>query len=61
MKKEFLILKEQAEKQGLRGDAFADVQKAVRAALNDASGQDFVYIGGSNFVVGEALPVFTKQ
>ena len=54
-------LKEQAEKQGLRGDAFADVQKAVRAALNDASGQDFVYIGGSNFVVGEALPVFTKQ
>lgn len=34
------------------------VPEAVRKALASAAAHDMVYIGGSNFVVGEALPLF---
>lgn len=53
-----LKLKEQAERTGLNGKAYSTVEQAVKLALGEAGEKDFVFIGGSNFVVGEALPVF---
>lgn len=40
---------------GLEGRCFGTVTEAYRAALNDASPEDFVFVGGSNYVVGEVL------
>lgn len=51
-------LKIQAESYNLNGDVYSSVEQAVRAAIHDAVRDDFVFIGGSNFVVGEALPLF---
>ena len=48
-------LQAKAEGYGLSGRAFASVKEAVSAAKNDASEDDFIFIGGSNFVVSEAL------
>jgi len=42
----------------LNGQAYQTVVQAVKAAINDSDPEDLVFIGGSNFVVGEALPVF---
>ena len=41
----------------LHGTAYPTVAQAVQAALHDAAPDDFIFIGGSNFVVGEALEV----
>lgn len=43
---------------GLHGTTFATVPAAVEAARSAAAPADFVYIGGSSFVVSEALPLF---
>ncbi len=45
---------------GLNGDAFESVEKALNAALSNASSEDAVFIGGSTYVVGEALTAFKK-
>jgi dihydrofolate synthase/folylpolyglutamate synthase len=42
----------------LYGKSYLSVKQSVEAALNDAAPDDFVLIGGSNFVVGEALTCF---
>ena len=34
------------------------VEEAVRKAQKEASDEDIIFIGGSNYVVGEALPLF---
>ncbi len=39
----------------LLGTAYHTVAQAVKAATSDAAPDDFILIGGSNFVVGEAL------
>ena len=51
-------LKKQAESFGLKGEAYSSVKEAVREALEESDQNDFVFIGGSNFVVGEAIPIF---
>ena len=51
-------LKKQAESFGLTGEAYVSVKEAVRGALEEADQDDFVFIGGSNFIVGEAIPIF---
>lgn len=51
-------LHEQAKKYHLKGKSFDTVEKAVKTALENAQKDDLVFIGGSNFVVGEALPLF---
>ena len=51
-------LKIQAEKAGLSGNEYSSVNLAVTAALLHAGENDIVYIGGSNFVVGEAMILF---
>lgn len=40
------------------GDVFSDVPSAVRAAQKNATDKDIIFIGGSNYVVGEALTLF---
>jgi len=51
-------LKLNAEKYGLKGQAYLSVLEAVNAAKTDAAADDLIFIGGSNFVVGEVLASF---
>lgn len=44
-----------AEAQGLRGKAYTSVSSGAEAALKVASDEDLIWIGGSTFVVAEAL------
>ena len=47
------ILKEIATAKGLKGEAYSSVQEAVSAAKAKAQSTDFIFIGGSTFVVSE--------
>ena len=49
------ILKKSALKLNLKGDAFSSVNQAFEIALNVASKEDVIYIGGSTFVIAEVL------
>ena len=49
------ILMKTAEKYALKGNAYPDVSAAVHDALRHASKDDMIFIGGSTFVVAEAL------
>jgi len=49
------ILKQAASKFELKGKVFDSVSNAYRAALEKASPKDFIYVGGSTFVVAEIL------
>ena len=51
-------LKDKAQSYGLNGLAYSSVKQAVHKAISESGENDFVLIGGSNFVVGEALPLF---
>lgn len=51
-------LKDKAQSCGLTGEAYTTVEQAVHKAISESEENDFVLIGGSNFVVGEALPLF---
>lgn len=46
-------LKERSEKYQLKGNPYPDVNKALKAALTNASEQDLIVICGSVFVIGE--------
>ena len=50
-----------ANAHGLAGAVFTTVQAAVQAALVDAGENDFLFIGGSTFVVADALPLFQEN
>ena len=49
------ILKKSALKLNLKGDTFSSVNQAFEMALNVASKEDVIYIGGSTFVIAEVL------
>lgn len=49
---------QKAQHFGLMGQAHGTVEAAVAAAIKNADKNDMVFIGGSNFVVGEAIPLF---
>lgn len=49
------ILQSEAAKYGLKGKVYASVSKAYQNALKNAAPNDFVYVGGSTFVVAEIL------
>jgi len=49
------ILKLEAEKFNLKGLAYSSVSEAYQAAKDQASNNDFIYAGGSTFVVAEIL------
>jgi len=46
---------------GLNGKAFSTIEEAIKVALNEADKEDLIFIGGSNYVVGEALSFFRKD
>jgi dihydrofolate synthase / folylpolyglutamate synthase len=48
-------LKREAGRFGLRGDSFPDVKTALHAARSDAAATDLIFIGGSTFIVAEAV------
>jgi dihydrofolate synthase/folylpolyglutamate synthase len=49
------ILMAEAASWNLKGTCFPDVQSAVRAARANASDSDLIFIGGSTFVVADAI------
>lgn len=54
-------LVEQAELAGRAGRSFLSVGEAVKAARVQANDDDLIFIGGSTFVVAEALPLFPAE
>lgn len=48
-------LKEQAAKFSLKGNCYTSVQEAKATAIQSANPKDLVFIGGSTFVVAEAI------
>jgi len=54
-------LRYQGESYCLNGQAYSSVIQAVTAAIKDSDKEDFIFIGGSNFVVGEALAIFQDK
>jgi dihydrofolate synthase/folylpolyglutamate synthase len=50
-----IVLKENATKFNLVGQTYISVSKAYEAAKENAKENDFIYIGGSTFVVAEIL------
>ncbi len=49
------ILQKQAESIGLKGKMYLSVEQAIKSAIADSETADLIFIGGSNFIVGEAL------
>jgi dihydrofolate synthase / folylpolyglutamate synthase len=49
------LLKEKAQHYGLIGESYTSVKKAYKAALSASKEQDFIYVGGSTFVVAEVI------
>jgi len=48
-------LKEEAAKYGLQGREYVSVKNAVKAAKRKAKKEDLIYVGGSIFIVAEAI------
>jgi len=49
------ILYEKAKNIGLKGEKIQDVSKAYAAALENADENDFIFVGGSTFVVADLM------
>ncbi len=49
------ILQDQAAKFNLKGEVYNSVSESYKKALQNAINSDFIYIGGSTFVVAEIL------
>lgn len=52
------FFRDQAATHGLVGEVYSTVEEAVRTAISEASPNDFVFIGGSTFIVADALSLF---
>ncbi len=48
-------LHQRATKAGLIGESFPSVKKALAAAIHNAAKTDFIFVGGSTFVVAEVV------
>lgn len=51
-------IKEQALNYGLKGSSYPTVSDAIFAAKENAEKEDVIFIGGSSFIVADALPLF---
>ena len=49
------ILEQKANKYFLKGNTYNSVTEAYNSAISEAANNDFIYIGGSNFIVAEIL------
>jgi dihydrofolate synthase/folylpolyglutamate synthase len=54
------VLAEKCRAIGLQGEVFSSVALALSAAKKNAAGNDFIYVGGSTFIVADALKVVEK-
>ena len=52
------VLQALAQQHGLNGTPYPTVEEATRAALADAHEEDFIYVGGSSFVVADLLTFY---
>jgi dihydrofolate synthase/folylpolyglutamate synthase len=52
------IIKEQASKYQLYGSSYHTVSDAIEAAKENADNDDLIFIGGSSFIVADALHIF---
>ena len=52
---EVSVLNKEAQAFGLKGEEYSSVDLAYKAALNQASKKDLIFVGGSTFVVAEVL------
>ena len=50
-----------ANQHGLYGECFPNVMQAYYKALDDASEDDFIYVGGSSFIVADLLTSFKNE
>ena len=48
-------------RKGLPGVLCETVKEAVEKALKSADKDDLIFIGGSTFIVADALPLFMKE
>lgn len=53
-------LKVFGEQQGLHGECFPTVEQAYKAALSGAKSDDFIFIGGSTYVVADFMKMWKK-
>lgn len=49
------VVKTLAERRGLKGEAFETVKEAYQSAHRQAVPEDFIFVGGSSYVVGDFL------
>ena len=49
------VVQEKAKTHGLVGNAYPTVNEAYKAAFRTASSNDFIFVGGSSYVVGDFL------
>ena len=54
-------VRELAAARGLAGEAYPDVEAALQAAKSAASPEDFIFVGGSSFIVADLLVFYTKN
>ena len=54
------VFAEKACRHGLKGNTYPNVAEALRSALQDASEEDFIFIGGSTFIVADAYPLLER-
>lgn len=52
------LLADEAKKYSLKGSSYPCVSEAVKAAIKNADTDDIVFIGGSSFVVADALTLY---
>jgi dihydrofolate synthase/folylpolyglutamate synthase len=52
------LIKEQASIYQLLGSSHPTVSEAIEAAIENADNDDLIFIGGSSFIVADALPIF---
>ncbi|MBR4849139.1 MAG: bifunctional folylpolyglutamate synthase/dihydrofolate synthase [Bacteroidaceae bacterium] len=53
-------LKEMAKEYGLTGSCHATVGDALQAAISDSNDEDFIFVGGSCFIVADLLSTLEK-
>lgn len=54
-------LRKRASKHGLMGKYYTTVAAAIETVLQEATPDDFIFIGGSTFVVADAMPLFEEE
>lgn len=54
------VIMQNGKSLGLKGDSYPSVKEAVEAAIKDSSEDDFIYVGGSSYVVADYLTGINK-